>query len=213
MKDLLNPEGAFFQFLSRIGDLIILNFLFMICCIPVVTAGAAYAALCKVCVDMVYDQEAGVVKGFFQAFRENFKQATAVWIVELIVLVSLVCDGLLMISYFPGSKGMLILLGVLAFLVLCVCTHMMPLLIRYRNTLRQHLSNAMVLAVIRLPRTVLMIAVSALPLIIFILSVVMGTTVFWDTLVFWLAIGFAVCAFIGMNLYKGVYTKLEEAKK
>ena len=158
MKDLLNPEGVFFQFLSRIGDLIILNFLFMICCIPVVTAGAAYAALCKVCMDMVYEQEAGIAKGFFLAFKENFKQATLVWVAELIVLVSLVCDGLLVISYFPGSKAMLILLGVLAFLVLCICTHMIPLLIRYRNTLRQHLGNAMVLAVIRLPRTVLMIA-------------------------------------------------------
>ena len=213
MKDLLNPEGVFFQFLSRIGDLIILNFLFMICCIPVVTAGAAYAALCKVCMDMVYEQEAGIVKGFFLAFKENFKQATLVWVAELIVLVSLVCDGLLVISYFPGSKAMLILLGVLAFLVLCICTHMIPLLIRYRNTLRQHLSNAMVLAVIRLPRTVLMVLISALPLIVFLLSAVTATTVFWDTLVFWLAIGLAVCAYLNMNIYKGVYTKLEEAKK
>ena len=213
MKDLLNPEGVFFQFLSRVGDLIILNFLFIVCCVPVVTAGAAYAALCKVCMDMIYEQEGGIFKGFFQAFRENFKQATIVWIVELIVLVSLVCDGMLVMSYFPGSKAMYILLGVLAFLVLCVCTHMMPLLIRYQNGLRQHLSNAMVLAVIRLPRTVLMIAISAMPLIIFVLSVIQGTTVFWDTLVFWLAIGFAVCVFINMNLYKGVYTKLEEAKK
>lgn len=213
MKDLLNPEGVFFQFLSRVGDLIILNFLFMVCCIPVVTAGAAYAALCKVCMDMVYEQEAGIVKGFFIAFKENFKQATLVWVAELIVLVSLVCDGLLVMSYFPGGKAMFILLGVLAFLVLCVCTHMIPLLIRYRNSLRQHLSNAMVLAVIRLPRTVAMVLVSALPLIIFVLSVIQGTTVFWDTLVFWLAIGFAVCAYINMNMYKGVYTKLEEAKK
>ena len=88
-----------------------------------------------------------------------------------------------------------------------------PLLIRYRNGLKQHLSNAMVLAVIRLPRTVLMIAVTALPLIVFALSVIQGSTVFWDTLVFWLAIGLAVCAYINMNLYKGVYTKLEEGKK
>jgi len=213
MKDLLNPEGVFFQFLSRVGDLIILNFLFMVCCIPVVTAGAAYAALCKVCVDMVYEQETGIVKGFFIAFKENFKQATLVWVAELIVLVSLVCDGLLVMSYFPGGKAMFILLGILAFLVLCVCTHMMPLLIRYRNGLRQHLSNAMVLAVVRLPRTVTMVLVSALPLIIFVLSVIQGTTVFWDTLVFWLAIGFAVCAYINMNMYKGVYTKLESGKK
>lgn len=213
MKDLLNPEGVFFQFLSRVGDLIILNFLFLICCIPVVTAGAAYAALCKVCMDMVYEQEAGIAKSFFLAFKENFRQATVVWIAELVVLVSLVCDGLLIMSYFPGSKAMYILLGVLAFLVLCVCTHMIPLLIRYRNGLKQHLSNAMVLAAIRLPRTVLMIAVTALPLIVFALSVIQGSTVFWDTLVFWLAIGLAVCAYINMNLYKGVYTKLEEGKK
>ncbi|MBQ3487521.1 MAG: YesL family protein [Clostridia bacterium] len=213
MKDMLNPEGVFFQFLSRVGDLIILNFLFLICCIPVVTAGAAYAALCKVCMDMVYEQEAGIAKSFFLAFKENFRQATVVWIAELVVLVSLVCDGLLIMSYFPGSKAMYILLGVLAFLVLCVCTHMIPLLIRYRNGLKQHLSNAMVLAVIRLPRTVLMIAVTALPLIVFALSVIQGSTVFWDTLVFWLAIGLAVCAYINMNLYKGVYTKLEEGKK
>jgi len=213
MKDLLNPEGVFFQFLSRLGDLIILNFLFLVCCLPVVTAGAAYAALCKVCMDMVYEQEAGMVKGFFQAFRENFKQATLVWVAELIVIVSLVCDALLVMSYFPGSKAVYILLGVLAFLVLCVCTHMIPLLIRYRNGLRQHLSNAMVLAVIRLPRTVAMVLVSGLPLIVFALSMLQGSTVFWDTLVFWLVIGFAVCAYLNMNIYKGVYTKLESGKK
>ena len=213
MKDLLNPEGVFFQFLSRVGDLIILNVLFLICCVPVVTIGAAYAALCKVCMDMVYEQEAGMVKGFFLAFRENFKQATIVWIVELIVLVSLVCDGMLILTFMPGSRGMYILLGVLAVLVLCVSTHMIPLLIRYRNGLRQHLSNAMVLAVIRLPRTVLMIVVSCAPLIVLALSVLQASTVFFDTLVFWLAIGCAVLAYINMNLYKGVYTKLEESKK
>ena len=213
MKDLLNPEGVFFQFLSRVGDLIILNVLFLICCVPVVTIGAAYAALCKVCMDMVYEQEAGMVKGFFLAFRENFKQATIVWVVELIVIVSLVCDGMLILTFMPGSRGMYILLGVLAFLVLCVCTHMTPLLIRYRNGLRQHLSNAMVLAVIRLPRTLLMIVVSCAPLIVLALSVLQASTVFFDTLVFWLAIGCAVMAYINMNLYKGVYNKLEEEKK
>ena len=41
MKDLLNPEGVLFQFLSRVGDMIILNVLFLICCVPIVTIGAA----------------------------------------------------------------------------------------------------------------------------------------------------------------------------
>ena len=212
MKDLLNPEGVFFQFLSRVGDMIILNVLFLLCCIPVVTIGAASAALNKVTMDMIYDQEGGMVKGFFQAFKENFKQATIVWVVELIVLVSLVCDVMLVLSFFPGSRAMYILLGVLAFLVLCICSHMIPLLIRYRNSLRQHLGNAMVLAIIRLPRTVAMVIMSALPLIICVLSVLQGSTVFWDTLIFWLVIGFSFIAYVNMNLYKGIYTKLEAKK-
>ena len=209
MKDLLNPEGVFFQFLSRVGDLIILNFLFMVCCIPVVTIDAAQAALYKVVMDMHYDQEAGMFKGFFKAFKDNFKQSTVVWIIELIVLVSLVCDAMLVLTFFPGSNVMYVLLGVLAFLVLCVCAHMIPLLIRYQNSLRQHLSNAMVLAVIRLPRTVAMVVMSALPLIILVLDV----NVFLQTLVFWLFIGFSFIAYMDMFLYKGVYAKLEEGKK
>ena len=210
MKDLLNPEGVFFQFLSRIGDLIILNALFLVCCLPVVTVGAAYAALSKVCMDMIYEQEGGIVKGFFRAFRENFKQATVVWLAEVLVTVSLVCDALLVMSFFPGSKPMYILLGVLAFLVLCICAHMIPLVIRYRNGLRQHLSNAMALAVVQLPRTVLMVAMSALPLIVFALSMFLRSTVFWDTLIFWLLIGFAFIAYMNMNIYKSIYTKLEK---
>jgi len=209
MKDLLNPEGVFFQFLSRVGDLIILNFLFMVCCIPVVTIGAAQAALYKVVMDMHYDQEAGMFKGFFKAFRENFKQSTVVWIMELIILVSLACDAFLVFNFFPGSKVMYVLLAVLAFLVLCVCAHMIPLLIRYQNDLRQHLSNAMVLAVIRLPRTVAMVVMSALPLIVLVLDI----NVFLQTLVFWLFIGFAFIAYMNMFLYKGIYGKLEAGKK
>ena len=209
MKDLLNPEGVFFQFLSRVGDLISLNFLFMVCCIPVVTIGAAQAALYKVVMDMHYDQEAGMFKGFFKAFKENFKQSTLVWIMELIILVSLACDAFLVFNFFPGSKVMYVLLAVLAFLVLCVCAHMIPLLIRYQNGLRQHLSNAMVLAVIRLPRTVAMVVMSALPLIVLALDI----NVFLQTLVFWLFIGFAFIAYMNMFLYKGIYGKLEAGKK
>ena len=128
--------------------------------------------------------------------------------VELIVLVSLVCDWLLVMSYFDVTV-MYVLLGVLAALVVCVCAYMIPLLVRYQNGLRQHLSNAMVLAVIRLPRTVAMVVMSALPLIVLVLDI----NVFLQTLVFWLFIGFAFIAYMNMFLYKGIYGKLEAGKK
>ena len=64
MKNLLDLEGPLFQYLSRVGDLIILNALFLLCCIPVVTVGASTAALNKMTQDLVHETEGGVLKGF-----------------------------------------------------------------------------------------------------------------------------------------------------
>lgn len=207
MKNLLNPEGFLFQALTRVGDMILLNFWFLVCCLPIVTIGASQAALYKVITDMHYDQETGMFKGFFKAFKENFKQATIVWIVELIVLVSLVCDALLVMSYLDVTI-MYVLLGILAVLVVCVCSYMIPLLVRYQNTLRQHLSNALILSVIKLPKTIAMVFLNALPVII----AVMSLEVFWNTLVFWLTIGFAFVAYMNLFLLKPIYTQLEGGK-
>ena len=121
MRDFFNIESPFMQLLTRVGDLIIVNALYLVCCVPIVTIGAATAALHKVAQAIVYDTDNGIFKTFFRAFRENFKQATVVWIVELIVLVSLVCDWLLVMSYFDVTV-MYVLLGILAALVVCVCS-------------------------------------------------------------------------------------------
>jgi len=209
VKHMFNIEGPLFQFLSRVGDLIILNVLFLVCCIPVVTIGASAAALNKMTQDMVHDTESGVLKGFFQAFRANFRQATVVWIAELIVLVSLACDAMLVYSWFPGNKLMYGILIALAVLVLCVSTYMIPLLVRYDNTLRQHLANAVILAIIKLPKTIAMVVLNALPLIVFLLSL----NVFLQTMVFWLFIGFAFVAFMNSSMLKKVFAQIEGEKK
>ena len=48
MRDFFNIESPFMQLLTRVGDLIIVNVLFLVCCVPIVTIGAAIAALHKV---------------------------------------------------------------------------------------------------------------------------------------------------------------------
>ncbi len=209
MKNLLNPEGALFQMLSRIGDMILLNVLFLICCVPVVTIGASLAALHRMLQEIVYDTDSSTVKGFFRAFRANFKQATLFWIILLIVGVSLYCDFLLIITFFSGTeaaKWMLILLAVLVSVVVCVASYMIPLMVRYSNTLRQHLGNAVVLAIIKLPKTIGMVLLNLLPLILFLLS----PAVFMQTLIFWLVIGFAFVAFLESTMLKTVFDQLEK---
>ncbi len=208
MKNLFNLDNPFIQFLSRVFDLMILNALFILCSLPVVTLGASLSALHRVIQDIVYDQDNGIIKTFFRAFRQNFKQATVVWLVLLLVIVSLVCDVLLVMGYFSGTVRtvMYILIAILAALVASVAAYLFPLLTRYENTLRQHVYNALILALIKLPRTLLLVLMELLPLILFLISV----PVFVQTLIFWVTVGFGFMTFLQTNVLKPVFTELEK---
>ena len=211
MKNLLNLESPLMQMLTRIGDMILLNVLFLLCSIPVITLGASLAAMHKMLQEIVYDIDSSTVKGFFRAFRANFKQATVVWLFVMLIIASLFCDYLLIITFFSGSmsvKWMLILLAVLAAVVCSVCAYMMPMLVRYENKLRNHLNNAVILSVIKLPRTIGLLLLNFLPLIILILS----PNVFIQTLVFWVFIGFAFTTYMETQLLKPVFDELEKGK-
>ena len=208
MHNLFNYENPFIQFLVRVGDLMILNVLFILCSLPVVTLGASLTALHRVTQNMLFEQEEPLLKAFFRAFRQNFKQSTLAWLVELVVIVSLVCDVLLVMAYFNGglAKAMYILVAVLAILVAGVFSYLMPLIARYENGMRQQVNNAVVLAIIKLPKTVLLTLLNLLPVILLLISV----PVFVQTLIFWVIIGFAFVSFLTSSILKPVFQQLEK---
>ena len=177
-----------------------------------ITAGASIAAMHKMMQEIVYDTDSGTFKGFFRAFRDNFKQATILWIIILLVILSLGCDALLIITFFSGSesvKWMLILLAVLVALVCCVAAYMIPLIVRYENTLRQHLTNAAVLSIIKLPRTIGLVFMNLLPLILLSISL----NAFLQTLIFWVVIGFSFTTYMEVVILKPVFAELEGDKE
>ena len=208
MHNLFHYENPFIQFLVRVGDLMILNLLFILCSLPVVTLGASLTALHRVTQNMLFEQEEPLIKAFFRAFRQNFKQSTLVWLVELVVIVSLVCDVLLVMAYFNGglAKAMYILVAVLAILVAGVFSYLMPLIARYENGMRQQVNNAVVLAIIKLPKTLLLMLLNLLPVILLLISV----PVFVQTLIFWVIIGFAFVSFLTSSILKPVFQQLEK---
>ncbi|MCI6435817.1 MAG: YesL family protein, partial [Clostridiales bacterium] len=70
MGAFFSPDSKFMQAMARIADLVILNLLFLVSCIPLVTIGAASAALYTVCFRFGTDREQGVCRSYFRAFRE-----------------------------------------------------------------------------------------------------------------------------------------------
>ena len=85
MDRFFNMDNKFFSMMSRVADLILLNVLCIICCIPIVTAGASITAMFYVTLKMVRDEESYIVKSFFKSFKENFKQALVINIIMLAV--------------------------------------------------------------------------------------------------------------------------------
>ncbi|MGN1184899.1 MAG: DUF624 domain-containing protein, partial [Oliverpabstia sp.] len=76
MNNLFNPDNKFFTFMGKVADLMILNLLCIVCCLPIVTAGASITALYYVTLKIARNEETYIARGFFHSFKENFKQAT-----------------------------------------------------------------------------------------------------------------------------------------
>lgn len=207
MRNLFNLDNPFVQFLARVGDLIIVNVLFLVCCLPVVTVGASLAAMHKVTQAMALDEDNGIVKTFFRGFRENFKQATLLWLMMLVFGVSMLCNYLLIMGFTAGTLATVLkcVLVVFSTLVLVLAVYMFPLMARYQNTLRQHATNALILAVVKLPRTIALLVLCAMPVLIAVVSV----QTFLQTLIFWLAVGFGFISYMSSVLLKPVFSELE----
>lgn len=78
-------DTPFYRTMSRIGDLVFVNVLWLLCCLPIITAGASTLGLFAVVDKMAAKEDYTVRADFFRAFRRDFKQSTALWLVILVI--------------------------------------------------------------------------------------------------------------------------------
>lgn len=210
INKIFNLDNPFFQFLEKVFDLVICNVLFIICSAPVITMGAALAAMLQVTQDMALKKERGVVKRFFSAFRKNFKQATACTVLYLIFLVAMGCNYILANIYFTGNTLWTIKCIIFAFLAIAaaIAAYLFPLIVRYDNTLIQHLRNSLILTIVQIHRTIPMILLN---MSIF-LAAYFSAMLFYNLTVFYALIGFALIGYLDSIILAPVFKKLEKVE-
>ena len=98
-------ESPFSQTLLKLAYSCYLNLLWLICSIPVFTVGASTVALYSVTLKIVRDRDGNLTRQFFKAFRENFRQATILWLILLGVGLFLAGDGYILYHLFRSSQG------------------------------------------------------------------------------------------------------------
>ena len=137
---LMNP---ILDFINTLCNFIVLNLVFLITCLPVITIGTALSSLYYVTLREARGEYGYLVRPYLTEFRKNLKSGTAAF--GILFLVGAVLLFNLAFWYSFGSVVTSVLAGlfiIALFLWLFVFTYTFPLIARFENTTKQTLKNA-----------------------------------------------------------------------
>lgn len=202
--NLFNIDSPIMRFLTKLADLILLNILFLICCIPIVTIGASSAALYTVTLKAVNDEESYIVRSFFHAFKQNFKIGTLSWLIVLVFGIIFAVDFRIL-PVLPETMNKILRIFLLALFIFygMFVIYLFPYIAQFENTLKDTLKNTVILSIAHLPYTLLLFMLHALAI---------AVTLFADFRIIgflWITAGFSVVAYISSFLFHRIFSKFE----
>lgn len=201
MGRMFNLDSPIMQFLNKVADLMILNLITLVCCLPVFTAGASLTAMHYVLLRYVRKEEGYTVRPFFKAFKENFVQATIEWLIMLAAGIIFALDIMVMRNN-PGFPNFLkyavIGIAILAYILVQL---VFPLQMRFVNPVRVTFKNALIMTIAHLPKVFLMALISLAPLVLQALSFQLTPII--------IMFGFSVPGLACAYLYSPIFKKFE----
>jgi len=167
MGRFFNLESPAMIFLGRLADLLWLNILYIICCIPIITIGAATTSLYYITMKMVADEEGYITKSFFKAFKDNFIKATIVWLLAIAAFVIMIIDFIIIFSMEETvGKIVFVILCMVCVIYVMVMIYIFPLLAKFENKIRHSLKNALLISIRHFPMTLLLLVEIVAPFLL-----------------------------------------------
>lgn len=200
---LFNLDSPFMQFLTMVGNLMIVNILTIMLCIPILTAGDAITAMYYVTIKMARGDDPYIVKSYFKSFKENFRQATILWVMVLVAAFVLVTDCRIVFTGMTGDfvvvlKAVIIVVSVIAAIT---ALYLFPVLSRFENTIKHTIKNAFLMSILNLPRSILILLIHALPIVLVLVSANLIPVVF--------LLGLSTVAYLCSTQYVKIFKKYE----
>ena len=197
-------DNPVFRTIGKMVDLVWINILTLICALPVFTAGASFSAMYYLLLRMAEDKKGPLTGDFFRAFRENFKNATKVWLVALALLIVYAYNLYLIDAGALDGLGLfkkitLAVIVLILFALITMLVYTFALFARYDNGVKATLKNAAMLAIAFFPRSLCMTVLLFFPLALMMLS----NYFFW----LWILYGFAFPGYLIAMLMVRVFRK------
>ena len=164
-----NYESTPMQILMLLADLIILNFLYILCSLPIFTIGAAQAGLytgLKTLLDP--DDDTYCSSAFFKGFKTGFAKITVAWCLLGVLVLVLGAVALLCVRYTGSTNSIQFWCAVIGLGIGALFQSLLPLFhARFNCTAIQLIRNAWFLALAHPIRSLFVAVVTWLPLVLF----------------------------------------------
>ena len=201
MNKLFNYDSKFMTIMNKFADLMYLNVLTLICCIPIITIGPAITAMHYVLLKMYRNECGYITRSYFKSFKENFRQSLILGLVYVAILVVLVIDFI----YIRNTENvhLIIEIVVIVAIVLSAFSYVwvFPLQSRYENKIRVTVKNSFMVGALNFTKRIMMILISFLPIL-----VLMWTNAAVPVIAL---LGLSVPAYVQAMLYSPVFDKME----
>lgn len=205
MRRFLNLDSPLMIFLSNLTDIVVLNVLCFICCIPIITIGPSVTAMHYVTLKIVRDEEIYVLRDYFKAFKENFKQSVIAWLVFLVITAVFFVDYLILKDMgLENTKVFFMIIGAIYLLVCLTMMYVFPLMARFENSLKQTVKNALFMSILHIFKTIIMAVIYAIPFVLLPLH--------YNVLMFFLLVGLSGPAYFNSFIWKSIFKKYEPEK-
>lgn len=204
---IFSMDNPFFQFIGKLVDLIWLNILTLVCCLPIFTAGAALSAMYSVLIKYALKEDVVITKPFFRAFKENFKDSLKLWIPSLLILIIMAMNIFLMYQgvfddypalFIPAGVS----IGIISVAVIIFINYSLALLSRYDDSVKQIAKNATLMAFAYLPRSLCILVIWLFPFALMRLS--------FYFVFFWGLYGISFPGYFNAMIFGNLFLKTEK---
>ena len=195
-----NYDNDIWRFIGRLADIMVLNLLWIVFSLPLLSFGISTTALYYCTLKIVKDEDDGNIRMFIRSFKKNWREGLIIWLILLPILLILLLDHRFFTEVFSDNTVLRFFLrGITDALLLLWCfvfLYVWPLLSRYENSWKKTLILALLMSIRHLPYTLGMLAIDILGIV--------G--------VFFL-LGFPLLAWLNSVFFRRIFAKYEKKKE
>lgn len=207
MKGFFSYDGYLIRILTKVMYVVAVNLLFMLCSIPVITAGASAAAMYTVLLRFRKNDEVNILSTFFRAFKDNFKPATLIWIGMAVI------GGTLALNYYylyrsnmSGGDAIRAVFNIVLLLLAILWIYVFPSVAYFKNTVRGYMKFSAGIALAKLPWTIALCFIHAVPILAFLFMAQFSSI----GIILLLCCGFSLSAYISAGIFVRMFSRFED---